>query len=76
MKFKLGMKMTKTIPVIFHYLKEYDSHLLLSELGKFTEKISVIPNNYNKKQDCLSRVVMVTHEKPQISNCNIQFYFK
>ena len=33
-------------------------------------------HNYNKKQDCLSRVVMVTHEKPQILNCNIQFYFK
>ena len=33
-------------------------------------------NNYNKKQDCLSRVVMVTDEKPQILNCNIQFYFK
>ena len=29
-----------------------------------------------KKQDCLSRVVMVTYEKPQILNCNIQFYFK
>ena len=32
--------------------------------------------NYNKKQDCLSRVVMVTDEKPQILKCNIQFYFK
>ena len=32
--------------------------------------------NYNKKQDCLSRVVMVTHEKRQILNCNIQFYLK
>ena len=31
---------------------------------------------YNKKQDCLSRVVMVMDEKPQILNCNIQFYFK
>ena len=41
----LGMKMTKTIPVIFHNLKGYDSHLLLPELGKFNKKISVIPNN-------------------------------
>ena len=32
--------------------------------------------NYNKKHDCSSRVVMVTDEKPQILNCNIQFYFK
>ena len=32
--------------------------------------------NYNKKQNCLSRVVMVTDKKPQILNCNILFYFK
>ena len=41
----LGMKLTKTIPVIFHNLKGYDSHLLLPELGKFYKKISIIPNN-------------------------------
>ena len=29
-----------------------------------------------KKGICLSRVVMVTDEKPQILNCNILFYFK
>ena len=44
-KCNLGMKMTKTIPVIFHNLKGYNSHLLLQELGKFNKKISVIPNN-------------------------------
>ena len=41
----LAMKMIKTIPVIFHNLKGYDSHLLLPELGKFNKKISIIPNN-------------------------------
>ena len=44
-KCNLGMKLTKTIPVIFHNLKGYDSHLLLPELGKFNKKISIIPNN-------------------------------
>ena len=38
-KCNLSMKLTKTIPVIFH------NHLLLPELGKFNKKISIIPNN-------------------------------
>ena len=45
------MKMTKTIPVIFRNLKGYDSHSLLPELGKFSKKISIIPNNM---QTCMS----------------------
>ena len=44
-KCNLGMTMTRTIPVIFHNLKGYDSHLLLPELGKFNKKISIIPIN-------------------------------
>ena len=36
------LKMTKKVPVIFHNLKGYDSHLIFKELSKF--KISVIPN--------------------------------
>ena len=37
-KCNLGMRLTKTIPVIFHNLKRYDSHSLLPELGKFNKK--------------------------------------
>ena len=44
-KCNLGMKLTKTFPVIFHNLKGYDSHSLLPKLGKFNRKISIIPNN-------------------------------
>ena len=43
-KCNLGMKMTKTVSVIFHNLEGYDSHLLLQELEEFNKKISVIPN--------------------------------
>ena len=39
------------IPVIFHNLRGYDSHLLLTEIGKVTDdltNISCIPNNMEK----------------------------
>ena len=39
------MKLSRIIPVIFHNLEGYDSHLLLQELGQFNKRISVIPNN-------------------------------
>ena len=40
--------LTKKIPVIFHNLRGYDSHLIFSELSKFNVKISVIPNVLEK----------------------------
>ena len=40
--------MTKKVPVIFHNLKGYDSHLIFKELSKFNVKISVTPNGLEK----------------------------
>ena len=40
----MNLKKTKKVPVIFHNLKGYDSHLIFKELSKFNGlKISVIP---------------------------------
>ena len=44
----LNFKLTKKVPVIFHNLKSYDSHLILNELDKFDVKIKVIPNGLEK----------------------------
>ena len=39
----INFKITKKVPVIFHNLKGYDSHLVFKELSKFNGlKISVI----------------------------------
>ena len=40
----INLELTKKVPVIFHKLKGYDSHLIIQEICKFDAKISVIPN--------------------------------
>ena len=44
----INLKITKKVPVIFHNLKGYDSHLIFKELSKFDVKISVISNGLEK----------------------------
>ena len=44
----INFQLTKKIPVIFHNLKGYDSHLIFSELHMFNLKINVIPNGLEK----------------------------
>ena len=44
----INFQLTKNVPVIFHHLRGYDSHLIFSELDKFNLKISVIPNGLEK----------------------------
>ena len=41
-------KLNHNIPVLFHNLKNYDSHLIMQELGKFNLKINVAPNGSEK----------------------------
>ena len=44
----INFQLTKKIPVIFHNLKGYDSHLIFSELYKFNLKVDIIPNGLEK----------------------------
>ena len=46
--FNINVKLNKKIPVVFHNIENYDSHLIMKELGKFSLKISVIPNGLEK----------------------------
>ena len=34
--------------VVYHNLKNYDSHVIMQELGKFNVKVNVIPNGLEK----------------------------
>ena len=43
-----NLKLTKKIPVIFHNLQGYDSHLTIKEVSTLDVKVSVIPNGLEK----------------------------
>ena len=42
--FNIKIKLSHKIPVVFHKLKNYDSHLIMQDLDKYNFKINVTPN--------------------------------
>ena len=44
----INLKQNNKIAVVFQNLKNYDSHLITQELGKFNLKLTVIPNGLEK----------------------------
>ena len=44
----INVKLNHKIPIVFHNLKNYDSNLIMQELGKFSFKINIISNRLEK----------------------------
>ena len=44
----INLQLTKKVPIIFHNLRGYDTHLVFDDLKKFDVKIDVIPNGLKK----------------------------
>ena len=44
----INLQLTKKVPLIFHNLRGYGSHLIFGKLNKFDVKIDVIPNRLEK----------------------------
>ena len=64
-------QLTKKIPVIFHNLKGYDSHLIFSELHKFNLKVDVIPNGLEKYMAFFLGRDLVFIDSMQFMNCSL-----
>ena len=43
-----NLKTSKKVPVIFHNLRGYNSHLIIKEINNFDVKVDVIPNGLEK----------------------------
>ena len=44
----INLQLTEKVPLIFHNLRGYDSHLIFCELKHFDAKIGIIPNRLEK----------------------------
>ena len=67
----INFQLTKKVPVIFHNLRGYDSHLIFNELDKFDVKISVIPNGLEKYLEFLLNKNVVFIDSMQFINCSL-----
>ena len=67
----INLQLTKKVPVIFHNLRVYDSHLIFSQLHKFDVKISVIPNGSEKYMACFLNKSIVFLDSMQFMNSSL-----
>ena len=70
----INLKITKKVPVIFHNLKGYNSHLIFKELSKFNCEISVMPNGLEKyKSFTLNNNIFKKFKKSKLPNIDKSF---
>ena len=65
--------MTKKVPVIFHDLKYYDSHLIIQVIGKFDVKVNAIPNGLEKSMAFAINNNLVFIDSMQFMNSSLRF---
>ena len=68
----INLQLTKKVPVIFHNLRGYDSHLIFCELNKFDVKIDVIPNRLEKYMAFFLNKNLVFIDSMQLINSSLK----
>ena len=63
---------TKKVPLTFHNLRSYDSHLIFDELNKFDMKIDVIPNRLEKYMTFFVNKNLAFIESMQFMNSSLK----
>ena len=71
-----NIKLTRKIPIIFHNLRGYDSHLIVKELNKFDVKVSVVPNGLEKYMAFTINRNLVFIDNMQFMNSNLDSLVK
>ena len=66
------LQLTSKVPVIFHYLRGYDSHLIFNELNKFDVKIDVIPSGLEKYMAFFLNKNLVFIDSMQFMNSSLE----
>ena len=67
----INFQLTKKVPVVFHNLRRYYSHLIFNELDKFHVKISVIPIGLEKYMAFLLNKDIVFIYRMQFMNSSL-----
>ena len=68
--------MRKKIPVIFHNLRGYDSHLIIKEISKFGIKVSVIPHGFKKYMAFIINKNLFFTDSMQFMNSRLDSFVK
>ena len=66
-----NIQLTKKVPIIFHNLRGYNSHLIFCELNKFDVKIRVIPNGLEKYKASFLNKSLLFIGSMQVTNSGV-----
>ena len=67
-KLDINLKLNHKISLVFHNLKNYDSHLIMQELGKFNLKIHFVTNGLERYMNVTIKSKHFTLNEVSIKN--------
>ena len=73
---KINLGLSRKIPVIFHQLRGYDSHLIIKEISKFDVNVSVIRNGLEKCMAFTINKNMIFIDSMQFMNSSLDSLLK